>query len=70
MATSTHIFYINIEIKDSKKIFKVKNKLTRVLLDETFADILLNLDVDTTFKKSLIEVSKCDSDNAFHCEID
>ena len=71
MATSKGIFSINIvEIKDSKKIFKVKNKLTWVLLDETFEDILLNLDVDTTFKKSRIEVRKCNSDNAFHCEID
>ena len=71
MATSTRIFSINIiEIKDSKKIFKVRNKLTRVLLDETFEDILLNLDIDTTFKKSRIEVGKCDSDNTFHCEID
>ena len=26
----------------SKKIFKVRNKLTRALLDETFEDILLN----------------------------
>ena len=70
MATSTCIFSINvIEIKDSKKIFKV-NKLTRALLDETFEDILLNLDVDATFKKSRIEVRKGDSDNAFHCEID
>ena len=71
MATSKGIFSINIiEIKDSKKIFKVKNKLTRVLLDETFEDISLNLDVDTIFKKSWIEVRKCHSDNAFHCEID
>ena len=31
---------------------------------------MLNLDVDKTFKKSQIEVNKCDSDNAFHCEID
>ena len=61
MVTNTRIFSINvIEIKDSKKIFKVKNKLTRVLLDKTFEDILLNLDVDTTFKKSQIEVRKCD----------
>ena len=34
-------------------MFKVKNKLTRVLLDETFKDILLNLDV---------KVRKSDSD--------
>ena len=35
MATSTRIFSINvIDIKDSKKVFKVKNKLTRVLLGE------------------------------------
>ena len=52
MAISTRIFSINvIKIKDSKKIFKVKNKIRRVLLDKTFEDILLNLDVDTTFKK-------------------
>ena len=52
MAMSTRIFSINvIKIKDSKKIFKVKNKIRRVLLDKTFEDILLNLDVDTTFKK-------------------
>ena len=52
MAMSTCIFSINvIKIKDSKKIFKVKNKIRRVLLDKTFKDILLNLDVDTTFKK-------------------
>ena len=71
MATTTRIFSINvIEIKDPQKILKVKNKLTRVLLDETFEDILLNLNVDTTLKKSRIEVRKCDSDNAFHCEID
>ena len=51
MATSTRIFFINvIEIKDSKKIFEVKNKLTRVLLDETFEGILLNLDVDATLE--------------------
>ena len=61
MVTSTRIFSINvIEIKDSKKIFKVKNKLTRALLDKIFEDILLNLGVDTTFKKSHIEVRKCD----------
>ena len=71
MATSTRIFSINVvEIKDSKKVFEVKNKLTQVLLDQTFEDVLLNLDVDTTFKKSRIEVGKCDSDNAFHCVID
>ena len=71
MSTSTRIFSINvIEIKDSKKIFKVKKKPTRVLLDETFEDILLNFDVDTTFKQSQIKVRKYDSDNAFHCEID
>ena len=52
MDMSTRIFSINvIKIKDSKKIFKVKNKIRRVLLDKTFEDILLNLDVDTTFKK-------------------
>ena len=71
MGTSTRIFSINVvKIKDSKKIFEVKNKLTQVLLDETFEDISLNLDVDTIFKKSWIEVRKCHSDNAFHCEID
>ena len=71
MTRSIHIFSINvIEIKYSKKIFKVKNKWTRVLLDETFKDILLNLDVDTTFKKPQTEVRKCDSDNAFHFETD
>ena len=70
MATSTRIFFINvIEIKDSKKIFEVKNKLTRVLLDETFEGILLNLDVDATLEY-WIKVRKCDSDNAFHNEMD
>ena len=50
---------------------KLKNKLTRVLVDETYEDVLLNLeDIDTRYKTCRIELKPSGSlINAFYCEV-
>ena len=57
--TATRMLTIDVvEVRGSKKSLKLKNKLTRVLVDETFEDVLLNLeeDIDTRYKTCQIEL--------------
>ena len=71
--TSTCMLAIDVvEVRGSKKSPKLKNKLTRDLVDETFEDFLLNLeDIDTRYKTCQIELKTSGSSiDVFHCEMD
>ena len=71
--TSTRMFAIDVvEFRGSKKLLKLKKKLTTVLVDATFEDVLLNLEHnDTRYKICRIELKTFGSSiNAFHCEVD
>ena len=70
--TPTRMFGIDVvEVRGSKKSLKLKNKLIRVFTDGTFEDVLLNLDIDTTYKTRQIELKTSGlSIYAFHCEKD
>jgi hypothetical protein len=58
------------EIRGAKKAPKVKNKITRVLLEESFEDILINVGVDVSYEKCKVEVKASNSTKPFNCEPD
>ena len=66
--TSARTFAINtVEVRGSNESLKLKSKLTRVLTDETFEDVLLltqGTRRQIELKTSALLI------NAFHCEVD
>ena len=66
--TSARTFAINtVEVRGSNGSLKLKSKLTRVLTDETFEDVLLltqGTRRQIELKTSTLLI------NAFHCEVD
>jgi len=59
-------------LKKSVHTVDTKNtkKITQVLLDESFEDILINVGVDVSYDECNLEVKTSDSSEPFNCEVD